>query len=256
MAAKRKKPPKKTIEPSDEPFDDVVILIVQYKTQKLTRRAVASVRRFYSNVSILLYDNGSHDQSTRAINDLARRDPHVSSLIGDRNEGHGPAMHRCMSMIVPRYVFTLDSDAVIVRPYVLEAMRARLAVLGGHGALGVGHVTMCDEEGRNAHRAKRARVIRYLHPYAALWDRVTYDRLNEPFIHHGAPCIRTCWKAQIRDVEIINFRVRDYVQHKGRGTRTKTGTGSYTARPFLREEIARVLSIIDLEKGGNDESKP
>src|SRR5512132_2388708 len=94
---------------------NVTFLIVNFRTPRLTARAVNSVLEHYAHVDVLVIDNGSGDSSTDYLAQLPERFENVRSLLNGRNRYHGPALDQGMRAARTPYVFTLDSDCEIRR---------------------------------------------------------------------------------------------------------------------------------------------
>ena len=229
--------------------DDITVLIVNYKTLELTRRAIETMLQRYGEVPMLLIDNGSHDSSTNLVWDMASRHRNISVVINERNRYHGPAMHQGIALAQSKYVFTLDSDCEVVRGGFLEEM---LALFADDRVYAVGELRYKNrfgytygyaaDTGDEAHaRPNEKRRIPYSHPYAMLLDRSKYQRLD-PFIHHGAPCIKNMRSAKKAGYRVLHFPVGTFVIHHAEGTSAQHGYG-YRARG--RQIIERWLSDVE-----------
>lgn len=105
----------------------VAVVTVSYNTRELTALMLWSLRRIleWESLEIVVVDNGSKDG-------LAELLAKVDTAGGCRlipnagNAMHGPALTQAMSFLasrgseLPRWVWVLDSDAVISRPDALE----------------------------------------------------------------------------------------------------------------------------------------
>ncbi len=180
-------------------MNNVTAIIVNYNTPDLLRDCVASIRKFYPCMDIVIVD-GSEDDSVS----FSMRDKHTFTIPLRSNCGHGPGLNIGIRSTETDYVLLVDSDVTIDKPGVIEAM-LKLPLT----AYGCGQVVEVNETGNNVHDG-----IRYLHPHFALIRRKAWD-LYPPFINHGAPLLATM-KMQ---PYIMNFPVGEFVTHKGRGTR-------------------------------------
>jgi len=61
---------------------DITVLIVNVRALELTRGCVESLLAHYPDVRLLLIDNGSADQSTEYLRDVAGRLPPASESLG------------------------------------------------------------------------------------------------------------------------------------------------------------------------------
>lgn len=233
----------------DEPaarVEGVTTLIVNYKTLDLTRRAVETFRARYPDLPLLLIDNGSRDGSTEYIVRLGNEDPNVAIVVNERNRYHGPAMDQGMKVCRTPFVFTLDSDCDVLRGGFLELM---LALFEDERVYAVGDIRYKNRFGYTYGydidvQADRPRRIPYIHPYAMLVDRAKYAKL-QPFIHHGAPCIKN-----MRDAKRVGFIVRDfpidtYIEHRREGTSARHGYGPRArARQLAEYALSRAEGFV------------
>ncbi len=210
---------------------DITTLVVNYRTEELTRRCLESFRSRYPTVSLLVVDNGSHDGSTAYIGRLPGDDGHARVILNDRNRYHGPALDQGLRAAGTRYVLTLDSDCEVSRSGFLELMLKPFAdpLTYAVGELRYknrygythGYAYAGDTEGAGTGRRRR---IPYVHPHAMLLDRGAYLDLP-PFVHHGAPCLRNMSHAREAGLRAVDFPVEDFILHHERGTSAQHGYG-------------------------------
>lgn len=226
--------------------DSIEVAIVNYRTDKLTRRAVASVRRFYPMTRIVIYDNGGSD--VQWIRDMVEVDPYLRAIYSSTNRGHGGGLAECAGTSRARCMLSLDSDATIVRDGLLEILSDGIG-----GSVAAGRVRLIDEYGRNVGRGAARAVVRYVHPVAALWNLNAYDQIGEPFIDHGAPAIRVCYGAMRDGWDLRAVQIGGYIGHKGHGTRAITGPMGRMPAALSSREIRLAMRI--LKRGTNGSSK-
>jgi glycosyltransferase involved in cell wall biosynthesis len=228
---------------------DVTAVIVNYKTRDLTARAVETLRRHYAELRLILIDNGSHDDSTDLLLEMADLHPNVATVINQRNRFHGPAMHQGIELAQTPYVFTLDSDCEVIATGFLERM---LSLFSDNDVYAVGelryknrfgytygYATIHGHEARA--RPENRRRIPYVHPYAMLLDRAKYFRLH-PFEHHGAPCIKNMRAAKRAGYVVRHFPIHEFVIHHAEGTSSQHG---YGFRARSRQVIEQFLTNIE-----------
>jgi glycosyltransferase involved in cell wall biosynthesis len=187
----------------------VLICIVHYQTADLLGPAVASLRREYPSIPLLVVDNGSSDGSENFVRELGKQDDAVSVRMLERNMHHGPAMDLVLTEAQAELVFFLDSDTVTVKGGFLEPM-AELAI--GPSVLAVGQVVTVDARGFAARTGIPVPASAHM-----MVNRAVYLDLP-PFVHHGLPVLGTCREANARGIRVESFPVEDYVDHLGRGT--------------------------------------
>lgn len=202
--------------------ETVTAMVINYKTKHLTETCVREFRRFYPETHMLLIDNGSADESSQLVRDLGVSNGFIKAVNNPNNVGHGPAMDQGISMINTEWVFTLDSDAVVLDDTFLQEMLDN--VENGRGyAIGWWRWVRWNtgiplEWTTDPTELEEMNYIPYIHPYAALYRIDTYLEMA-PFYHHGAPCLANMLDAKRRGDVLIEFPVRDRVMHWIAGTR-------------------------------------
>jgi glycosyltransferase involved in cell wall biosynthesis len=180
---------------------------------------------------------------------MEKTDNRITTVINKNNLYHGPAMHQGIMLSKTPYVFTLDSDAEITSGDFLEPMsdlfrdprvyavgelryKNRFGYTYGY-VTSDGHTAGTNPEGR--------RRIPYVHPYAMLLDRTKYQRL-QPFVHHGAPCIKNMRDAKRAGYLVRHFPIGGFVVHHLEGTSAQHG---YGLRVRSRQIVERVLTNVE-----------
>lgn len=225
----------------------VTVVVVNYRTLELTRRCVETLHDHYSDLPLVLIDNGSDDESTEYVRELGQTQQNVRAQLNEGNRYHGPALDQGVRLAEARYVLTLDSDCEVVRGGFLEEM---LREFQRPETYAVGELRYKNRFGytygygydEGAAQPERRGRIPYIHPYAMLLDRDKYLRLR-PFIHHGAPCIRNMQDARRKGYTVVDFPVGDYVFHRMQGTSVAYG---YGALGGVRRRLEYYLNRLDV----------
>ena len=199
---------------------DVTAVTVNYRTRDLTERCVSSFLAYYPQVRFILIDNGSQDDSTVYIREVAARHANVSAIFNQANLFHGPALDQGMRASETRFVFTLDSDCEIKGGGFLELM---LGLFQDPSLYAVGRLVLVDRFGFSSPPGSKG-GIQYIHPSAMLLDRRKYATLP-PFEHHGAPCLQNMRAATKAGYTVRDFPVMEYIGHDWRGTAGRYGYG-------------------------------
>lgn len=197
----------------------VTVVIINFQTPDLTTGAVRSLRRFYPDVPLLLVDNGSGDESPRALEELRQLQPEKTELLLNvTNFHHGPAMDQALRLLETPYVLFLDSDCVVERGGFLEAMLG-LAAAEPRG-YAVGKKIFMNDRGFDVEETPGAHP--YIRPICMLIHRERYLELP-PFERHGAPCLANMRAAAAAGLALLHLPVEEYVRHLGRGTASRHG---------------------------------
>ncbi len=217
-------------------LEHVTALIVNYKTLDLTARCVESFLAAYPTVMLMVIDNGSHDPSTEYIRTVIDQHAHVLGIFNTRNMYHGPAMHQGIVASDTRYIFTLDSDSVVLHTGFLEEM---LTLFSDPATYAVGSLRFMNRFGFDLPPGSRY-YTRYIHPSMMLLDRSKYFTLKR-FVHHGSPCLKNMHAAQRQGYRLCDFPVEDFCLHLGRGTCSQYGYG-LSVRTLIESYISKWLS--------------
>ena len=89
----------------------VTILIVNFKTLGLIKRAVEAIREMTNkdDYEIIVFDNGSNDESLEYLRSCVGDD--LQLVENSTNIGHGRALDKISKLVRTPYIFTMDSDA-------------------------------------------------------------------------------------------------------------------------------------------------
>ena len=198
--------------------DIVSTIIVNYRTPELLDVAVRSFQETYSQIRLLIIDNGSDQPSLDVIKRLESDYPAtVNSHLLPENIFHGPAMDLGIKRLATPYVFILDSDTQTKRSGFIELMLDRFT---DSNVYAVGQTATVNERG---FASSSGEIIVPISAYMLL-DRQKYLQLP-PFVHHGLPVLNNIAAAQQRNWNVSEFPVGDYVDHFGRGTASQFGYG-------------------------------
>ena len=222
---------------------DCTVLITHYQTPDLLRDAVASLRQHYSNVDVVVVDNGSSAASLPLLESLGKPGREDATWNGapvrvhrlESNRYHGPAMDfATRELISSRYVFTLDSDTLTKAGGFLEQMISVLDVEDKRYACG--RVLEVNRRGfATAGGEHRLCWVPYM-----MFRRDTYLSLS-PFEHHGVPNLTNSIAASNLGFEFVEFPISDYIHHIGRGTAARFGYGL-----GIRGRVTRTLRRLGL----------
>jgi len=196
---------------------NVTAVIINFQTPELLKDAVFSFKKAYPVVKTIIFDNGSKDDSDTVIRSCIDRYPDsVTAHFERKNIFHGPAMHKALtSLVTSDYCFFLDSDTLTKRNGFLEKGVEMLAADKRNYALG--QIVTCNKRGFKDPDGIPVVLTPYL-----LMKIAPYQKFS-PFIHHGQPVLFNFKQAQAQNYSLIDFPMKDYIDHKWRGTATKYG---------------------------------
>jgi len=160
---------------------EITGITVCYNTKDSIERAYNSVRKFYSDIPIIIIDGSDpNDRCASYVKSLASDLTTVVSL--GKNVNHGPGMHMGIGLAETKYALVFDSDIEVVKPCVtimLETMEDDTFGVGGIG-----------RKRLDGFPYKSGEWMLYLHPVFQLINVNNYKKFHR-YVHHGAPC----WKA-------------------------------------------------------------
>jgi glycosyltransferase involved in cell wall biosynthesis len=228
---------------------EVTAITVNYKTYHLTKAAVESLQKHYPGLPMIVHDNGSEDLSTAYISHLPDQVPTVTSIMSKTNDGHGPALHRCMRACASVWALLFDSDCELLKPGLIEMLLER-----ANGAYAVGWQRYVDrytgvpiEWHLQSQAANIAQFVKYIHPCCALYHVPTYFTLR-PFAHHGAPCLDNMLDAEKMGLTLVEAPVFDYVKHWVGGTRRMFDSeqGDWNPQPGQQPKLWDANAVVPI----------
>jgi len=197
----------------------ITTIIVNFNTPDLTERAINSFRRFYPNISLVIVDNGSTDNSVEVFNHLRHQHPYETEIdVHPRNLHHGPAMDIAIRKAKTSNIIFLDSDCEVKTGGFIEAMFSSLD--SGPTNYAVGKKIFMNRRGFDVDDEEHG--MPYIRPFCMMLRRNIYLLLPK-FKHHGAPCLDNMRKAVEWGYQLIDFPVEEFIKHEGRGTAKQFG---------------------------------
>jgi glycosyltransferase involved in cell wall biosynthesis len=195
----------------------VGIVVASSNTRRLIAHLVFSLYRAVGRDEfgeLVVVDNASTDGSIELLEALDEAGL-LTLLRNERQEYHGPALTRGVSLLVERaeYVWVLDSDVVVLRQ---DTLKDALRVLGESGAAAVG-----QRVGDPAYDAMLRHNKEMLHPCSLLLDPELIWKPSIPrFAEDGAPAVAMQIAADELGLELVAFPFVEqrYIVHLGRGT--------------------------------------
>ena len=136
--------------------------------------------------------------------------------FNDKNIHHGPALDQGIRKATTPWILTFDSDAILFKKGLLEAMESYIDI----NTYAIGHELQMNKYGFKD--GNRASLIKYIHPFCALFNKDKYFQLT-PFQKHGSPCLQNEMDASSNGWNLKNFPVKEYVYHIWEGTAGKYG---------------------------------
>lgn len=189
----------------------ITAITVVHNTPQLLHRTVTSFHKYYPKIHICIVNNGSTDGSK-----YEGLYPNTTLYDLRQNIGHGPALHFAMKRIDTKYAIFMDSDIEVMCGGVIEEM---LKQVGAGMFYGIGEMVNTNDNGFTITNGEQN--IKYLHPYFCLIDRAMYFSWHRA-INHGSPMIKAMKEihdAEMSDILLHEFPVKDYVHHDWKGTR-------------------------------------
>ncbi len=192
--------------------------VVNYQTPDLLDDAVRSFKKFYPDISLIVVENGSEDDSPERVEKLRAAFPGSITVIrNDVNRYHGPAMDQAIRSCGTPFVYVFDSDTRTINGGFLEAMKQIMT--DDSRCYAVGKRVTVNKRGFATPGGIPVPVSAYM-----LISREKYELIT-PFEHHGLPVLKNCIEAARKGWRIRSYPVEEYVEHLGRGTAERFGYG-------------------------------
>jgi GT2 family glycosyltransferase len=198
-------------------FNDLCVVVVNYRTPDLLLRAVSSFCSFYPDLDVVIVDNGSNDASLAVIDQLeSDSNGKLKSLLLGKNFYHGPAMDIAIRANEKEVFFFLDTDTETLRGGFLEEM---LPVFEDDSVYAIGEVDHVNKRGFSSENGISIVISAYM-----MLRKSKYLQLP-PFKHHGMPTLENFSAAASKGFKVVDFPIEQYVRHFGRGTASRFGYG-------------------------------
>ena len=204
----------------------VAIVVVNFNTARLISQLLFSLYRILGRsefATVVVVDNGSTDGSRQILESLAAAQ--LIQLVANADQQyHGPGLNQGISWLAKRqesahpadqirYVWTLDSDVVVLRR---DTARDALEAIDGTGAAAVGQI----QDNRVSRRAVRNNPA-MLSPFSLIFDPVRlWQPSIPPFLDDGDPAAGMQVAADADGLRLVSFPFVEggYLIHLGRGT--------------------------------------
>lgn len=197
----------------------VTVAIINYKTSDLIRQTIESFRSYHPQIPLLLIDNGSKDESTIYLKQLAETSSEpIELIINENNLHHGPAMDQALQHASSPYVLFIDSDCEVCKGGFIDLMITHLQAHPDNYI--VGKKIYMNKRGFDVEASNSA--IEYIRPICMLVKREIYLKLPK-FVRHGTPCLDNMKTAVERGYRLIDFPIDEFIWHLGRGTARRYG---------------------------------
>lgn len=184
---------------------------VNYRTPRLLKKAIESIREFYDFPIIVI--DGSEEPCGLEFKNVTFRN------VG-YNIGHGLGMDMGIKMAETDYVLTFDTDIEMKEPC-LELMLEKIE----ENTYAIGKMYLKSNTAiYNKHRDlfPNIKVVHIVHPSFQIVNKKEYLKYA-PYISDGAPTILSYHDLarHKKEKDLIDFPVLDYVEHRNAGTRDR-----------------------------------
>ena len=99
-------------------IEKISIIVPIYNSEKYLERCISSIiQQTYSNIEIILINDGSTDKSLEICKDFAKKDNRII-LYNGKNEGVSNARNRGINLSNGEYITFIDSDDSIDKDYI------------------------------------------------------------------------------------------------------------------------------------------
>jgi len=187
-------------------------IVVTYNTKALFETAYNSMRKFMPNMKIIIVDGS--DPADPCYEYVKSLESDITEIYQHgRNIGHGPGMHKGISMTDDEFLLIFDSDIEMLKNPLEEMLSCFTPEMYAMGDMYL--------IGRDGLHRNPIRDIPYVRPYFMLLSRTMYYSYSK-FVHHGSPCIlpmREIYDLGLTNNVLAHIDLTNYVKHDYAGTR-------------------------------------
>jgi glycosyltransferase involved in cell wall biosynthesis len=92
----------------------ISVIMPAYNVEKYIQEAINSIlNQSYSNLELLIYDDGSSDSTRKIINSYS--DERIKKIFADKNSGVVAARNHCIDLAQGKYIALMDADDIASR---------------------------------------------------------------------------------------------------------------------------------------------
>lgn len=181
-------------------MEDLISVVVPvYNAEKYLKSCIESIiNQTYTNLDIILVDDGSTDSSGKICDEYAENDRRIN-VIHKTNGGNGDARNAGLAQVKGQWIVCMDNDDVLHRRQVEILLRiakdkAADIVVGGYRAIENDEIpiddTISEEAIRNAELLNdkhlyddefiKKRTMILFTPWSKLYRKETFDNIKYP----------------------------------------------------------------------------
>ena len=139
-------------------MDTVSVIVPVYNVEKYLVRCVQSIlSQTYSNLEIVLVDDGSRDSSTQICDQLAVQDPRIK-VVHQKNQGLGGARNTGLKNATGAFITFIDSDDYIGETHIEKLYNSADKA---NADIAVGFYVSVDEKGEITRKRNHLKIDEY-----------------------------------------------------------------------------------------------
>lgn len=174
----------------------VSLVMPVYNCDRYIGAAIESVlNQTFSDFDLLIWDDGSTDQSLKIARHYAELDPRIR-VIAASHRGIAPSLKAAFATTTGIYLGSIDSDDLLAS----TALEKTVAILDAHSSVGLVYTNyqVIDEQGHERGLGYRCRI-----PYS-------HDRLLLDFMTFHFRLMRRCTYEEVGGINTRFTRAEDY----------------------------------------------
>ena len=167
-------------------INEVTGIVVSHNTVDLLRNAYESVRKFHSDMPIIIIEGSDRNDPCYSYAVSLASELTTVGVCG-YNIGHGRGMDAGIAMCKTRFALMFDSDIVMLK----SPVQLMLDMMN-EDTYGVGYLEKSAYDGYEYGAKPQHRNQPYmymLHPFFHLLQVKNYYKFHR-YVHHGAPCFK------------------------------------------------------------------
>lgn len=167
----------------DTPLVSIIVPVYQVKAY-ISECVESLLAQTYTNLEVLLVDDGSTDGSGAVCDEYAARDSRVR-VVHQENQGAAGARNTGLDLALGKYIAFVDSDDVIAPTYVKELFLLLKKYQADIAACAYGRDQLCETGDTGELCMSSEQMLRQWHGKYKRWETIPWNKLYDRAVFEG-----------------------------------------------------------------------